>query len=173
MVEDTKVARRSTDRQHIGQVKEDKHVFKLKATKLNSTGAKPRYTGRVGSSCSASDSRHVTYVKNQMIGYDRGKNDGIATTTNGIYPWSSVRYFVKVICHCDDRKTFEVMTSTLQGTLGSVVSLLEIMIGSKLWTIITTERYILHMQVLLYFFYTSRACVAHLVFLYTFVFKQV
>ena len=57
------------------------------------------------------------------------------------------------------------MTSTLpQGTLGSVASLLEILIGSKLWNIITTERYILHMQVLLDFFYISRACMAHLVF---------
>jgi hypothetical protein len=55
-----------------------------------------------------------------------------------------------------DRNTFEVMTSTyLRGTLGSVASLLAAMLyqgnldrNHKLWNIISTEIYILHMQVL-------------------------
>ena len=80
-------------------------------------------------------------------------------TTSGTYPWS----FVTQIFHNGqpsnggDRKTFEVMTSTyLRGTLGSVASLLAAMLyqgnldrNHKLWNIISTEIYILHMQVLL------------------------
>jgi hypothetical protein len=54
-------------------------------------------------------------------------------------------------------KIFEVMTSTLpKGTLGSVASLLAATLyqGSpdknhKLWNIVSSEKYILHMQVLL------------------------
>jgi hypothetical protein len=59
--------------------------------------------------------------------------------------------------HGGDRKTFEVMTSTYPGgTLGSVASLLAATLyqqfsdrNNKLWNIVSTERYILHMQVLL------------------------
>jgi hypothetical protein len=62
--------------------------------------------------------------------------------------------------HCvvgGDHKIFEVMTSTLaKGTLGSVASLLAATLyqgnpdgNHKLWKIVSTERYILHMQVLL------------------------
>jgi hypothetical protein len=79
-------------------------------------------------------------------------------TTSGTYPWS----FVTQIFHNGqpsnggDRNTFEVMTSTyLRGTLGSVASLLAAMLyqgnldrNHKLWNIISTEIYILHMQVL-------------------------
>jgi hypothetical protein len=79
-------------------------------------------------------------------------------TTSGTYPWS----FVTQIFHNGqpsnggDRTTFEVMTSTyLRGTLGSVASLLAAMLyqgnldrNHKLWNIISTEIYILHMQVL-------------------------
>ena len=51
--------------------------------------------------------------------------------------------------HGGDRKTFEVMTSTLpRGTLGSVASLLAATIyqgnpirNHKLWNIVSTERY--------------------------------
>ena len=57
-----------------------------------------------------------------------------------------------VIC-----KILEVMTSTLpKGTLGSVASLLAATLyqgnpvrNHKLWDIVSSERYILHMQVLL------------------------
>ena len=80
-------------------------------------------------------------------------------TTCGIYPWS----FVTQIFHNGqpsrggDSKTFEVMTSTLpRNTLGSVAALLAVTSYQgnpdrthKLWNIVSTERYILHMQVLL------------------------
>ena len=80
-------------------------------------------------------------------------------TTSGTYPWS----FVTHIFHNGqpsyggDRKIFEVMTSTLpKGIIGSVASLLAANLyqghpdrNNKLWNIVSSERYILHMQVLL------------------------
>jgi hypothetical protein len=59
--------------------------------------------------------------------------------------------------HGGDRKIFEVMASTLpKRTLGSVASLLAATLyqvntggNHKLWNIVSSERYILHMQVLL------------------------
>jgi hypothetical protein len=59
--------------------------------------------------------------------------------------------------HGGDRQVFEVMTSTLpKGTLGSVAFLLAATLyqgnpvrNHKLWNIVSSERYILHMQVLL------------------------
>jgi hypothetical protein len=59
--------------------------------------------------------------------------------------------------HGGDRKIFETMTSTLpKGTLGSVASLLAATLyqgnpdrNHKLWDIVSSEIYILHMQVLL------------------------
>jgi hypothetical protein len=59
--------------------------------------------------------------------------------------------------HGGDRKLFEVMTSTFpKGTLSSVASLLAATLyqgnpdrNHKLWNIVSSERYILHMQVLL------------------------
>jgi hypothetical protein len=59
--------------------------------------------------------------------------------------------------HGGDHKIFEVMTSTLpKGTLGSVASLLAATLyqgnpdgNHKLWNIVSSERYIIHMQVLL------------------------
>ena len=78
--------------------------------------------------------------------------------TSGTYPWS----FVTQIFHNGqprhggDRKIFEMMTSTLsKGTLGSVASLLATTLyqgnpdrNHKLWNIASSEKYILHMQVL-------------------------
>jgi hypothetical protein len=54
--------------------------------------------------------------------------------------------------HGDDRKTFEVITSTyLRGTLGSIASLLAATLYQgnpdrihKFWNIVSTERYIFH-----------------------------
>jgi hypothetical protein len=80
-------------------------------------------------------------------------------TTSGTYPWS----FVTQIFHNGqpsrggDRNIFEVMTSTLpKGTLGSVASLLVATLYQRnpdrnhnLWNIVSSEIYILHMQVLL------------------------
>jgi hypothetical protein len=59
--------------------------------------------------------------------------------------------------HGGDHTIFEVMTSTLpKGTLGSVASLLAAILyqgnpdrNHKLWNIVSSERYILHMQELL------------------------
>jgi hypothetical protein len=80
-------------------------------------------------------------------------------TTSGTYPWSFVTQIFHngKPSHGGDRKIFEVMTSTLpKGILGSVASLLAAILyqghpdrNHELWTIISSERYILHMQVLL------------------------
>jgi hypothetical protein len=59
--------------------------------------------------------------------------------------------------HGGDRKSLEVMTSTYpRGTLGAVASLLAATLyqenpdrNHKLWNIASTERYLLHMRVLL------------------------
>jgi hypothetical protein len=80
-------------------------------------------------------------------------------TTSGTYLWS----FVTQIFHNGQpshggyRKNFEVMTSSLPtGTLGSVASLLAATLykgnpdrNHKFWNIVSSERYKLHMQVLL------------------------
>ena len=80
-------------------------------------------------------------------------------TTSGTYPWSFVTQIFHngQPSHGGDRKTFEVVSSTeLRGPLGSVASLLAATLyqgnpdsNHKLYNIVSTERYILHMQVLL------------------------
>ena len=75
-------------------------------------------------------------------------------TTSGTYPWSFVTQIFHngQQSHGGDRKIFKVMTSTLpKGTLGSVVSLLAATLyqGNPDRNIVSSERYILHMQVLL------------------------
>jgi hypothetical protein len=80
-------------------------------------------------------------------------------TTSGTYPCSFV---IQIFhsgqpSHGGDHKIVEVMTSTLpKGTLGSVASLLAATLyqghsdrNHKIWNIVSSERYILHMQVLL------------------------
>jgi hypothetical protein len=82
----------------------------------------------------------------------------IKLKTSGTYPWSFV---TQIFHHGGDRNTFEVMTSTyLRGTLDSVVFLLAATLyqgnpdrNHKLWNIVSTERYICHMQVLLECYY--------------------
>jgi hypothetical protein len=117
-----------------------------------------RCSGRVSSSCSTSGTRRVNLVTNPVISREWGK-DREVLTTSGTYPW----LFVTQIfhngqpSHGGDRKIFEVMTSTLpKGTIGSLASLLAATLYQgnpdrkhKLWNIISSERYILHMQVLL------------------------
>ena len=79
---------------------------------------------------------------------------------SGTYPWSFVTQIFHINgqpSHGGDCKMFEVRTSTLpKGTLGSVASLLAATLyqgnpnrNHKLWNIVSSERYILHMQVLL------------------------
>jgi hypothetical protein len=80
-------------------------------------------------------------------------------TASETYPWSFVtRIFHNgQSSHGDDRKIFEVMTSTLpRRILVLVASLLAAALyqgnldkNHKLWNIVSTDRYILHMQVLL------------------------
>ena len=84
-------------------------------------------------------------------------------TTSGTYQLSFVTHIFHngQPSHGGDRRIFEVMTSTLpKGTLGSVDSLLAATLyqgnpdkNHKLWNIVSSERYILHMQVLLEFCY--------------------
>ena len=79
-------------------------------------------------------------------------------TTSGTYMWSYVtqRIHSGQLSHGGDHNTFEMTTSTLlRGTLGSVDFLLTVTLyqgnpdgNHKLWNIASTERYILHMQVL-------------------------
>ena len=80
-------------------------------------------------------------------------------TTGGTYPWSFVTQIFNngQPSHGGDCKTFEVMISTLtSGTIGSIASVLAAILyqgnphrNHKLWNIVSTDRYILHMQVLL------------------------
>jgi hypothetical protein len=122
------------------------------------TGGERRCFGRVSSSFSTSGTRRVNLVTNLVINHERGK-DREVFTTSGTYPWS----FVTQIFHNGqpsrggNRKTFEVITSTyLRGTLGSIASLLAATLYQgnpdrihKFWNIVSTERDIFHMHVLL------------------------
>jgi hypothetical protein len=138
-----------------------KHTYKTKdrVTRIPlKTGGELRCSGRVSSSCSTSDTSRFNLVTHPVISREWGK-DREVFTTSGTYPWS----FVTQIFHYGqpsrggDRNIFEVMTSTLsKGTVGSVVSLLAATHyqghpdrNHKLWNIVSSERYILHMHVLL------------------------
>jgi hypothetical protein len=112
----------------------------------------------VGSSCSTRGTRRVNLVTNPVINRESGK-DREVFTTSGTYPWSFVTQIFHngQPSHGGDRKIFKVMTSTLpKGTVGSVASLLAATLyqrnadrNHKLLNIVSSERYILHMQVLL------------------------
>jgi hypothetical protein len=113
---------------------------------------------RVASSCSPSGTRRVNLVTKPVISHEWGK-DRALFTTSGTYPWSFVTQIFHngQPSHGGDCKTFEVMTSTkARRTHGSVASLLAATLyqgnpdrNHKLWNIVSTERYILHMQMLL------------------------
>jgi hypothetical protein len=87
------------------------------------------------------------------------RKDREVLMTSGTYPWSFVTQIFHngQPSHGGDRKSCEVMTSTLpKGTLGSVASLLAAALyqgnpdrNHKLWNIVSSEKYIFHMQVLL------------------------
>ena len=70
-------------------------------------------SGSVSSSCSTSDTRRVNLDTHPVISHERGK-DRELFATSGIYPWSFVTqiFHSGQPSHGDDRKTFEVMTST-------------------------------------------------------------
>jgi hypothetical protein len=121
------------------------------------TGGDLRCSGRVSSSCSTSGTRRVNLATSPVISRQSGKKREVFT--RGTYSW----LFVTQIFHSGqpshggDRKIFEVMISTLpKGTLVSEASLLAATLyqgnperNHKLWNIISSERYILHMQVML------------------------
>ena len=114
-----------------------------------------RCFGRVNRSCSTSGTRRVNLVTNPVISHEWGK-DWEVFTTSGTYPWSFVTQVFHIGQPSHD-KIFEVITSTYpRGTIGSVASLLAATLyqghpdrNHRLWNIVSTERYILHMQVLL------------------------
>ena len=143
---------------------EHTHKTKDRVTRTTlKTGGELRCFGRVSSSCSISGTRRVNLVTNPVISREWGKDREVFTTI-GTYPWS----FVTPIFHSDqpshggDRNVLEVMTSTLsKRTLGSVAFLFAATLyqgnhdrNHKLWNIVSTERYILHMQVPLECCYT-------------------
>ena len=151
--------------EHNGQKKKDtqrstKHTYKTEdrvtRTPLK-TGGELRYSGRVSSSCSTSGTRCVNLVTNPVISREWGKGREVFTTSR-TYPWSFVTHIFHngQPGHGGDRTIFEVMTSNLpKETLGTVASLLAATLYQgnpdgyhKLWNIASTERYILHMQVL-------------------------
>jgi hypothetical protein len=138
-----------------------KHTYKTKDwvtwTPLK-TGSEIRCSGRVSSSCSTSGTDRVNLVTNPVISREWGQ-DREVFTTSGTYPWSFVTqiFHNSQPSHGGDRNIFEVKTSTLpKGTLGSVASLLAATLyqgnpdrNHKLWNVVSSERYILYMQVLL------------------------
>ena len=77
---------------HKDKQRSTKHTYNTKdrvsRTPLK-TGGELGCSGRVGSSCSTSDTRRVNLVTNPVINHERGKNREVFTT-NGAYPWSFV-----------------------------------------------------------------------------------
>jgi hypothetical protein len=133
----------------------DTHKTKDRVTRTPlKTGGELWCSGRVSSSCSTSGIRRVNLVTNPVISREWGK-DREVFTKSGTYPWSFVTQIFQngQPSHGGDRKIFEVMTSTLpKGTLGSVATLLAATLyqgnpdrNHKLWNIVSSERYILHM----------------------------
>ena len=131
------------------------HVYR----KIDSTnGVNSGAPGRVSSPFSTSGTCRVNLVINPVISREWGK-DREVFTTSGTYPWSFVTQIFHngQPSHGGDRKFFEVITSTLpKRTLGSVAFLLAATLyqrnpdrNHKLWNIVSSERYIIHMQVLL------------------------
>jgi hypothetical protein len=87
-----------------------KHTYKINdrvtRTPLKTEG-KLRYSGRVSSSCSTSDTRRVNLATNPVISYER-RNDREVLTTSGTYPWSFVTQIFHngQPSHGADRKTW-------------------------------------------------------------------
>ena len=156
------------DRQHNGQEKKNSttnhdlqnitHKTKDRVTRTPlKTGGQLRCCVRLSSSCSTSVSRRVNLVTNSVISHEWGK-DREVFTTRGTNPWWFVTYIFHTgqLSHGGDRKTYEMMTSTYSiVTLDSVTSLLTTSLyegnhdknHKLLWSIVSTKRYILHMQV--------------------------
>jgi hypothetical protein len=95
-----------------GQTRSTKHTHRTKDWVTRSplkTEGELRCSGKVGSSCSTSDTRRVNLVTNLVINHEWGK-DREVFTISGTYLW----LFVTQIfhngqpSHGGDRKTFEV-----------------------------------------------------------------
>ena len=74
-----------------------KHTYKTKdwvARTPLKTGGELRCSGRVGSSCSSSGTRHVNLVTNPVISHEWGK-DREVFTTSGTYLWSFVKQILQ------------------------------------------------------------------------------
>ena len=95
-IEDTKGLIRirisKKNRQHNGQKKINKrtnndlqNIHKIKDRVTTILGGDVRCSGRVGSSCSTSDTRRVNLVTNPVINHERGK-DRELLAISGTYP---------------------------------------------------------------------------------------
>jgi hypothetical protein len=133
-----------------------KHTYKTKDRVTRNplkTGGELRCSGRVSSSCSTSGIRPVNLVTNTVISREWGKDRGVFTTS-GTYPWS----FVTQISHNGQpSKNFRSYDFNFtKRNPWFIASLLAAILyqgnpdrNHKLWNIVSSERYILHMQVLL------------------------
>jgi hypothetical protein len=137
-----------------------KHTYKTKDRETRTplkTGGELRCSGRVSSSCSTSGTRRVNLVTNPVISREWGKEREVFTS--GTYPWSFVTHIFHngQPSHGSNRKISKWWLQLYQKeTFGSVAFLLAVTLyqGSpdrnhKLWNIVSSERCILHMQVLL------------------------
>jgi hypothetical protein len=92
------------NKQHNVPKKKDKQRFAKHTNKTKDrvtrtplkTGGELKCSGRVSSSCSTSDTRHVNLVTNPVISHELGKDKEVFTT-NGTHPWS----FATQIFHND------------------------------------------------------------------------
>jgi len=148
--EDEQTTQWSKEKVQKDKQRSTKHIYKTKdrvaRTPPIKTGDELRCSGRVSSPCSTSDTRRVNLVTNPVIRHEQGK-DREVLTTSGTYPWS----FVTQIFHNGQPKWWLQLNY-----LGSLASLLAVTFyqgnpdrNHKLRNIESTERYILHMQVLL------------------------
>ena len=94
---------------------------------------------KVNSSCCSGGIRHLTLVNNLVISYKRGNVDGIATTTNGIYPWVTQDN----PCHDFLLETLEVMTST---TIHGVQFISTCIIGEVFLFVLSRNSYDLRLK---------------------------
>ena len=136
-----------------------KHTYKTKDWVTRTpikTGDELGCSGRVSSSCSTSGTCRVNLVANLVVSRESGKDQEVFTTS-GTFPGSFVTQIFHngQPSHGGDRKIFEVTTSTLpKRILGSVASLLAATLyqgnhdrNHKLWNILSSERYILHIEI--------------------------
>ena len=93
---------------------------------------------------SFSNTRRVTLVTNPVISHEWGKEWEVFTTS-GRYPWS----FVAQIFHNGQPSHGGNLTKRNPWFSSFLVGSNPLSRNHKLWNIVSTERYILHMQVLL------------------------